>query len=426
MTIHVPPISLAERVRVVRSPGGIEAWLLEDHTLPILTASLGFRGGAALDPEGRAGTARMMADLLSEGAGPLDSEGFGRALADDAVRLSFGMQQDGLRGQLQTRSCTAARAFALLRLALNDPHFAPEPLARLRAAAMARLRQELADPGRIAGRTFAARGFVGHPYARPVGGDLASLEAIAGADIVALHRRMVTRTGLLVAVVGAIDPETLGRLLDHAFADLPEGEATDVPPVALAGLGERIVTRLDVPQSTILLGRPGLPLADPDFMAAQVANHCFGGGTFTARLMREIREKCGLCYAVGSGLNTVAGACTFMISTSVANARVGETLAVIADEVTRLVAEGIAADELGVAKSAMIGAYGMNFDTSVSIARLLLSLQSNGFGREWLDERNRRVAAVTAEDVTRATGRLFGDGAMLVAVAGDPGAQNEI
>ncbi|MCJ2111873.1 insulinase family protein [Methylobacterium sp. E-025] len=420
MTIHVPPVSLAERVRSVRSPGGIEAWLFEDHALPILSASIGFRGGAALDPPGKAGTALLMARLLTEGAGLLDSEGFGRALADDAIRLSFGLERDGLRARLRTQSSTVDRAFALLRLAVNEPHFAPAPLARVRSAATAGVRQSLADAGQTAHLAFFARGFAGHAYASPAAGDLASLEAIDGADVVALHRRMLTRTGLLVAVVGAIGPEALAGLLDKAFADLPEGEAAATPPVALAGLGEREVVRLDVPNAAIVLGRPGIRLDDPDFTASQVVNHCFGGGTFTARLMREVREKRGLCYAIGSGLDAAAAACTLRISTSVANARVGETLAVVADEVARLASDGIGPDELEAAKSAMIGAYGLNFDTSVSIAELLLTLQFQGRGRDWLDARNRRIAAITTEDAARAIGRLFGDGAMLTTIAGDP------
>ncbi len=424
MTVRItPPVEsegFAERIQEVRSPGGIEAWLIEDHTLPFLSMAFGFRGGAALDPIGRAGTARMLADLLTESAGAQDEGAFRRALGDKAIRLFFSTQGDALHGRLQTLTQYTDRAFELLGVALRGPPFVPAAVARTRAAAAAQVRNNLANSDRVAIRSFFAHGFPDHAYGRPIEGDLDTLEAITVADIIGLHARMITRGNLRVAVVGAIGAGELGGALDRACAALPRGAASSTPNTSLSGLGARIVSRRDVPQSTIYFGRPGIVRSDPDFMAAMVANHCLGGSQGTSRLFKEAREKRGLCYAVWTALHATVGACTFIGSTSTPNARVGDMLDLIAMEIARLVRDGTGLDELEKAKSYLVGSHLLKLDSSAAIASLLLDMQFAGRDRAWLDQRNEQIAAVTQADVARAMRRLVGDGSMLIAIAGDP------
>jgi len=82
--------------------------------------------------------------------------------------------------------------------------------------------------------------------------------------------------------------------------------------------------------------------------------------------------------------------------------------------------DGPTEEELDKAKKYLIGSYALRFDTSTKIANQLLHLQTDGFGVEYLDERNKLIAAVTMQDAKRAAKRLFGDGKLLVTVAGQP------
>jgi zinc protease len=433
MTIHVTPAgkldssippnpvgtSLATRVRVLRSPGGIEAWFLEDHTVPILSMQFGFRGGPALDPTGRGGTARMLANLLTEGAGSLDGGAFREALADRAIQLSFSVWSDSLRGELKTLARETEAAFELLGLALRDPRLAEDDIVRVRSAMESDIRTGLNRPDPVVNRTFAARGFAGHPYGRPTGGDLDSLPLIAHADLAALQTRMMTRKNLRVAVVGAIGPEALGLALDRAFLELPTGSPVQTPATVLQGLGERIVTRLELPQSTIRFGRPGLSRQDPDFAAATVVNHSLGGD-MSSRLFGEVRKKRGLCYAMATALQMADGASTLVGRTATRNDRAAEALGVIEAELLRLSRDGLEPDELERSKGYLIGSSKLRLDTSSAISALLLGLQLDGRPLDWLDTQNARVATVSAEDAQRAAARLIGDGRLLVAIAGDP------
>jgi zinc protease len=229
------------------------------------------------------------------------------------------------------------------------------------------------------------------------------------------------RDNLKIAAVGAINAETLTSHLDDIFGQLPEkASLIPVAPAAFAGAGTRHVAPIDVPQSTIRFGREGIARKDPDFIAATVVNHILGGGIFSARLFREVREKRGLAYSVYSQLTAYDHAAMFSGGTSTKNERAAESMAVIEGEILSLANDGPTEEELDKAKKYLIGSYALRFDTSTKIANQLLHLQTDGFGVEYLDERNKLIAAVTMQDAKRAAKRLFGDGKLLVTVAGQP------
>ncbi len=413
--------SRASRVQKPVSKGGIEAWLVEDYTVPLIAIEFAFKGGASQDPVSKAGAATLLAGLLDEGAGLYDSEGFHRALDEDAIEMSFSADRDMLTGRMQTLSRNTARAFALLKLAVTEARLDPEPFERVLGQIAASLRREANDPDAVAGRTFRALAYPNHPYGLPVRGDLTTLPNLARADLLSMRSAMFGQDNLKIAAVGAIDAESLAGHIDDVFGQLP-GKA-DVVPVATAafsGLGSRHVIAIDLPQSTIRFGREGLARKDPDFIAAMVVNHVLGGGIFSARLFREVREKRGLAYSVYSQLVTHDRAAMLSGSTSTKNERAAESLAVIEKEIFGLAERGPTPDELDKAKKYLIGSYALRFDTSTKIASQLAALQLEEFGVEYLDERNRMIAAVTMEDVKRAAKRLLGDGRLLVVVAGRP------
>ena len=413
--------SRAANVQKVRSPGGIEAWLVEDYAVPLVALEFGFAGGASQDPIGKAGVATMLSGLLDEGAGSLDSEAFQRALDEDAIELSFSADRDAFTGHLQTLARNAARAFDLLALAVTEARLDAVPLERVRGQLSAGLRHEQNDPDAVAARQFRALSYPDHPYGRPVRGSLDSLPLIGRDDLVAMRAATFARDTLKIAVVGAIDAAALGRHLDDAFGTLPaRGALEPIRTATFAGTGGRHVTTLDIPQSTIRFGRQGLARDDADFPAGTVINHVLGGGIFSARLFREVREKRGLAYSVYSQLIALDHGAMMTGGTSTKNERARESMDVIAAEIRSLAEDGPTEEELDKAKKYLIGSYALRFDTSTKIASQLVHLQLDGYGVEYLDERNARIAAVTMADAKRAATRVFGEGDLLVAVAGRP------
>ncbi len=417
----VAPTSRAARVQKVRSPGGVEAWLVEDYAIPLLAVNFGWKGGAAQDPLGKPGLATLLAGVLDEGAGDLDSGAFHQALDDKAIELSFSADRDALQGRMKTLSRHSARAFELLALAVTNARLDPDAIDRVRGQLAASLRNEVNDPDHAAARLFRQHSYPEHPYGQPVKGDLDILPTLTRDDLVTMRTRLLARDNLKVAVVGAIDAETLGRELDRVFASLPaKADLAAVATVTLGGVGSRHVRSIDLPQSTIRFGRQGITRGDPDFNVATVVNHCLGGGAFTARLYKEVREKRGLCYSVYSQNSELDHAAMFVGATSTKNARVTEAVDTIRDEIVKLSSDGIPEQELDKAKKYLIGSYALRFDTSRKIAGQLVSLQLDGYGVERLDTRNDSIAAVTVEDAARTAKRLLGDGDLLITIAGKP------
>ena len=413
--------SRASKVQKVVADCGVEAWLVEDYAVPVVALDVAFKGGATQDPAGKAGAATMFAGLLDEGAGTLDSEAFRRALDDRAIELSFSADRDIVTAHLRTLAQHAGPAFDLLRLCLCEPRFDEDAVERVRGQLGAGLRREMNEPDSVAARLFRAQGFAGHPYGLPGRGDLDSVSRVARADFPAMQGAVLARDNVKLAAVGAIDAATLKRHLDAIFAPLPaHARLAAAPATALQGLGSRHIADLDLSQSTIRFGRPGIARHDPDFIAAMVVNHILGGGVFTARLFSEVREKRGLAYTVYSQMASYDHANVLMGSTSTKNERALEALEVIQGEIRALGRDGPTEEELDKARKYLTGSYALRFDTSAKIAGQLVQLQLDGFGVEFLDQRNRLVEAVTLEDATRAAARLLGDGELLVAVAGRP------
>lgn len=411
----------AVTVERVRSPGGVEAWLVRDATVPLISMRFAFRGGARLDPAGREGLANMTAALLDEGAGPYDSQTFQRAMEDISMQMSFGASRDNFRGSLRVLNEFRDRAIDLLALALSQPRFEDEPTARVRAGTIASLRRAAEDPQRIAGQEFFKTVYPDHVYGRPTQGTIETVTAITAGDMRGLVARQLARDRLFVAVVGDIAPDALAPLLDRAFGALPaRGPAEAVPEARFAGAGKVVVVRKPIPQSVVLLGGVGIKRSDPDFYAAFVMNYVLGGGGFSSRLSEEVRERRGLAYAVYSYLSALDRAALIMGSVATQNARVKESLELIRAEWRRMAEGGVTDEELADAKTYINGSFPLRLDSTGAVADLLVDIQLDDLGIDYLDKRAGYINAVTTADVRRVAARLLKPEALTAVIVGDP------
>jgi zinc protease len=411
------------RVNVVRvvSPGGIEAWLVSDHINPIINMRFSFRGGASLDPDGKQGLAHMVSATLDEGAGGLDSQTFQRRLEDLSVELRFNAGRDTFSGRLKTLSENRDQAFELLRLALTRPRFDDEPVARIRGQILAGLRRDLEDPDTVAGLALGRELFPDHPYGRPVKGLAETVKAITTDELKDFARQRLARDNLMIGVVGDIGQEELGRRLDEVFLGLPATSApASIRDVQPQTSGRTKVIEMDIPQSAIAFAQKGLKRDDADFYPAYVLNHILGGGSFSSRLYEQIREQRGLAYSIGSYLYPLRHTGTIQGYGGTANERVGETLKVLKDLWGEMAERGVSAQELNDAKTYLIGSYPLRFTSSGGIAAILVSMQLENLGIDYLDRRNAMVEAVTLEDVNKLAGRLLDPENMVIVIVGDP------
>ncbi|MEX2520973.1 MAG: pitrilysin family protein [Paracoccaceae bacterium] len=419
LIVGAPAFAAAPIQRVV-SPGGIEAWLVEETAIPIISIGIEFPGGGVLDPEGKEGLAQLFAGLLEEGAGELDAVGFAEAADDIAARYGFSAGRDSLSISASMLAENRDASVDLLRLALTAPRFDEEPLTRVKRQMISSIREGKTDPDTIAGKAFFAATFPGDPYGRPNGGTEESVAALEAEDMRAAAPRLLTVGGAHIGVVGAISAAELGTLLDRLLGDLPkDGPPTPEKTDAAPPPGVTVID-LDVPQSVAMFGHAGILRDDPDFIPAYVMNYILGGGGFNSRLTTEVREKRGLSYSVYSYLMPLDRAGLIVGGVASANQAMGESIAVIREEWRKMAEEGVTADEFDKAKRYLTGAYALNFDSNAKIANILVGLQSAGLPIDYPEIRNALVEAVTVEDIRRVARRLLNEDALSFVIVGRP------
>ena len=415
------PSRAATKIQHLVSPGGIEAWFVQDSTVPLIAMEYAFAGGASQDPSDKPGVGNLVADLLDEGSGDLDSKTFHERLERRAIELSFSIARDQFRGSLRMLKDTKDEAFELLRTSLTSPRFESADVERIRAQVLSGLRRDTSNPGSLAGRKFLEIAYGDHPYGRPATGTLESVPAITVADLKDYVGRVLAKDQLKIAVVGDIDGPTLGKLLDRTFGSLPaKGNLTAVPDIDAVKPPQHAFIPLDVPQTVVTFGGPGFMRDDPNFMAAYVVNHILGGGTLSSRLYHEVREKRGLAYSIYESLLWMEHSALFIGKTGTRADRAGETVDAINKQIHRIAEEGPTQQELDEAKSYLKGSQMLALDTSSKLASGLLQYQLDKLGIDYIEKRNAIVDAVTLDDARKAAKRLWGQGLITVIVGREP------
>jgi zinc protease len=411
----------AMTIERVTSPGGIEAWLIEDHTLPVVSIRFAFPGGAALDPPGKGGLAAMTMSLLDEGAGPYDAAAFKTRLEDLAVDVRFTAGRDEIGGSLRSLKANLSEAAGLLRAALTSPRFEPAAIERVRGEFVASLSQQAHSPRALSDRLWMRDAFEDHPYGENVNGTLTSVSAITREDLVGFAGQRLRRAGLVIGAVGDVNADDLAALIDQVFGGLPAGGGE--PPVAETKPAENggvLITRRPVPQSAVTFGQIGPKRDDPDWYAARLVNDVLGGGGFRGRLMQEIRVKRGLAYGVSTDLVSFRHAGVILGSVATENARVAQSIALIRAEWRRMRDEGPSEAELDLAKDFLVGSFPLTLDTSARVASALVEIQLENLGIDYLDRRAALFGAVTLDQAKRVAHTLLDPDKLSFAVVGDP------
>ncbi len=411
------------KVQELKTPGGITVWLAEDHTLPIIVLSFTFLdSGTALDPQDKQGLVRMLSNTMDEGAGNLDSQAFQKALADNSISLSFSAGRDGFGGTVETLSRNKVKAFELLQLAMNKPRFDPEPVERMREANLSRVRNSLSEPEWIAARILNDRAFEGHPYSMNSGGTLTTLAAITPDDLRAFQKTWLTRDRLLISVAGDITADEVKKQVDAIFSALP-AKSPGTPVIedtTIKNAGTTTLYEQDIPQTVITMALPSFGRADKDYYPLKVLNYIFGEAGFGSRLMDEVREKRGLTYGIYSDIQTQRHADVLTISTSTKNESAKELMDVVSEEMKKLAATEIGAQELQDAKSYLTGSVPLGLSSTKNIAGMMIGLQIEGLPSTYLDIYADQINAVTAADILRVAARLLDPAKMTTVMVGKP------
>lgn len=422
LMLYIAPVR-ANEVEEITSPYGFKAWLIEDHSLPIVSVHMVFRkSGFAYDSDGKNGLAYLVRSLLDEGAGDMDGIAFKQALESHAIHLSFDVDEDNFYVRLKTLKENLPLALSLFKIALTSPRFDADAIERVRNQMRTYIDSRKEDPTTRADETFKRVVFGKHPYGNVPVGSKETLGNITKEDLQTFVKQHFTRVPLIISVVGDVRPKEATQFLDQYFVDLPlttSGQAsvaefTEFP----SGIEKSIA--MDVPQSTVIFGLKGLKRDNPDFYTALVLNYIMGGGGLNSRLMEEVREKKGLAYTVDTSLEVFDHTGLIKGYVATQTAKIHESLAIIKQVFEQLQTKGVTKQEVEDAKSYLTGSFALNLDKNEKLADYLLVMQMENLGKDYLKERNRYIQAVTLEGVNRVAKALILPDNLITVIVGNP------
>lgn len=414
------PLRAEVEITPVTTPSGLTVWLVEERSIPFVALELIFAGGATVERDDQVGVVNLMTSLLSQGAGDLDAQAYAARAEELAARLSFSSGRDSVLVSARFLTEDAGSAIDHLRLALTDPRFDEDAIARERGQVLAQLRRDQLEPNALASRAFARAAFGAHPYGREANGTPETVATLDREALLAAHQGAIARDRVYIGAAGDISPQELGVLVDRLFEGIP-ASGWPIPERAefLAEPGLEIIP-FGGPQSVVAFGHDGIARDDPEFLTAFVVNEIFGGGRFGTRLMRSLREERGLTYGIGAFLSSGALGESYQGRLSTDNANVEIVIELLREEWARMGRDGVSEEELDRIKTYLTGAYPLRFDGNASIASIMASMQYQGFDVDYVNIRNDLIEALTLEDVNDLAARLFDPEALFFVVVGQP------
>ncbi len=408
------------------TPAGVRVYFVHNPELPLVDLQVVFDAGSALDGDHH-GLASLTAALLDKGAGDWDADGIARRLENVGAELSTGASRDSAWLDLRSLTETDKLAVALETAAaiLAHPRFARRDFEREKRRLLQALRQQQESPGQIAARRFYRMLYGDHPYGHPPEGEIDTVKAIERDDLAAFHERYYVARNAIVVIVGAVDRDRADRIARRLTDGLPLGEAAPaIPPVPLPEKGRTERRLFPSVQTHIYTGMPVLRRGDPDYFPLYVGNHILGGGGFTSRIVKEIREKRGLSYSAYSYFLPLKEKGPFVAALQTRNDAADAALEVLQATIRDYLDQGPTEAELKAAKKNITGGFVLRYDSNAKLADYVAMIAFYGLPLDYLDRFPEQVSRVTRQDIVAAfRRRLDPDRFQTVLVGG--GAMND-
>jgi zinc protease len=400
---------------------GLRVIVARTGDLPIVSAELAIKSGAATDPDRLAGLTSMTAGLLPQGTTSRSASDIASAVEAQGGALNAEAGYDTLGVSLSGLSDTLPQSLPILADVVRHPAFAQDELDRLRQQKLDALTVSLGDPGTLAELVMSRAVFGAGPYGHPVDGAPASLKRIDRAAVLAQYARLARPDNAVLVLTGDIQPDAAFDLAQKAFGDWA-APATPLAPAPSSGATPPpSVVVVDLPgtgQAAVAVGARSVARTDPSYYAAQVANAVLGGG-YSARLNEEVRVRRGLSYGAGSNVQARRDAGRFYASAQTRNDAADQVAGLMLDQIRLLGAAPAPAAELEARKTALTGEFGRAAATSLGMAGYLSGYAAYGLDPDEIDRFTGRIAAIGPADALAAVGKVVDPARASLVVVGD-------
>ncbi|HRH12781.1 MAG TPA: pitrilysin family protein [Azonexus sp.] len=402
------------------SPTGARIFFVESRVLPILDVQVDFAAGSMFDPPGKSGSAALTRSVLGLGAGKLDETAIAEQMADIGATLGGGADTDRASVAVRTLASAEKRdaALEMLRTVLHAPRFEAAIFEREKARTIAGLKEAMTRPDSIAGKAFWAAMYPDHPYGRAATPE--SVAVLTRDDLAAYHATYYTAGNASITLVGDISRAEAEKIAEAIAAGLPKGAPATLPSPPKVAPGKAIRLEHPASQAHIHIGMPAIERGNPDFFPLIVGNYTLGGGGFVSRLMKEVRDKRGYAYSVSSYFNPLRQPGPFQIGLQTKRSQAKDAIALSRDVLDGFLKDGPSAEELEAAKANLTGSFPLRLDSNKKILDNVAVIGFYGLPLDYLDNYQKKVQAVTVDEVKRAFSRYVRPAdLMTVTVAAD-------
>lgn len=367
---------------VFTAANGVTVWLLERHTLPMVSVTLALPYGSASDPKGKLGLAHITADMLDEGAGSRDAVQLSTAINDLGASLSAGAGVDGSSVSLVVLKKNLAPAFELFGDVVVRPRFEDKEWRRVSGLWKNDLQKRAQDPGAVSRVAIAAALYgADSPYGHPSNGLVSTAGRIDLPSVKGFYAGHYRPDKATLVVAGDVTRAELEPLLASALASW-KAPAAAAPPSPIGKPRANpprlvIVDRPEAPQSVLAVVREGVAASDPKAPLLELVNTALGG-SFTSRLNQDLREEHGWSYGAGSRFAETRGTGAFIAYASVITEATGKATQAMLADLDKMATGGLTPDELDKVRAQDRADLVQTYETVGSISRRLGTLATLG------------------------------------------------
>jgi zinc protease len=378
--------------------------------------------GSLFDTDKKLGLADFTASSLMRGTEKRDFQQIFNDLESAGAGLSFG---SGAHTAGFTGRCLAEDVPLLLGLlaeTLRMPVFPEAQIERLRAQFLTGLALRAQDTAEMASITFDQMIFAGHPYGRPDEGWPDTIQAITYEDIRSFHQRGYGPRGMVIALVGALEPKKALEAVSQVLGDWSNPGQAEIPSLpAVKPLLKTRTRKVKIPgksQADVVIGAYGPTRKSDDFMPASLGNSILGQFGLGGRIAEVVRERSGLAYYSSSSLNAGIGPGSWDVSAGVNPRNVQKARDLVIGEITRFIEQGVTAEELNDSQSNFIGRLPLSLESNAGVVNALLNIERYDLGLDYYRRYPELVRQVTTEAVLTTARKYLNPDKLAIAIAG--------
>ena len=403
-------------------PNGITVLCRANFNSPSVSINGYVNAGSLTDPDEKLGLADFTASALMRGTEKHNFDSLYNELESVGASLGFdaGVHTTGFHGRALVEDLTLL--LDLLSETLCRPVFPDDEVEKLRHQLLTGLAIRAQDTSDMANLTFDEILFHGHPYSRPEDGFPETIQAITRQDLTEYHRKSFAPLGMVIAVVGAVEPKKAMDAIGRVLGDWENPNQVEPPSMPeLKRLDETVKRHVKIEgksQADLIIGTNGPRRTDEDYLAAALGNSILGQFGMGGRIGDAVREKAGLAYYAYSGLSAGIGPGSWSANAGVNPTNVNKATDLIVKELKRFIKGGVTQEELSDSQANFIGRLPLSLESNGGVAGALINIERYSLGLDYYRRYADLVKSITRSDVLDVARKYIDPDRLAIAIAG--------